>query len=356
MKVDQVLSAAGPVDAVTNQALAWRGWFRRWGWSGDDYAARREPETRRHVRPLRELDAGTSDVVIVHYSGYAEDFDGLIETDAPILLLSHNITPAEWFWAYEPVEGVRCQLASQQLAESGGKARTLAGVSRFNADELSQATGRQTEVIPVLFDRERLGRGGRQHGDRRPGSAPQILFVGRLSPHKRQDLLIRAFAAFLRRRPGARLQLVGTPLSPSYLEHLRRLADSLAPGAVSFERGVGQSELIKRYRAADLFVCLSEHEGFCIPLLEAFHFGVPVVARDAGAVGEVVDGAGVLLEPRDDLATIAALLEVVLGDEELQAELRARGEQRLAHYDAGATAQRMQQLLKRTAQLSSQAA
>ena len=342
MRVDQVLSAAGPVDAVTNQVRAWRRLFRAWGWTGEDYAGRREPETRRHVRALRELDTGAADVVLVHFSGYAEDLESMMNGQAPTLMLSHNITPAEWFWAYEPLEGVRCQLANDQLAEVARSATVLAGVSEFNAGELRAATGREVEVIPVLFERERLGAGGRE---RDPAGAPEILFVGRLAPHKRQDLLIRAFAAYLRRRPDARLHLVGTPLSPGYLEQLRRLADSLAPGAVSFDRAVGQGDLVKRYRSADVFLCLSEHEGFCIPLLEAFHFGLPVVARDAGAVGEVVDGAGVLLAAGDDLATIAALLEVLVGDRELQAELRARGERRLAHYDAEQTAERMRQTL-----------
>src|SRR5207302_7827439 len=147
---------------------------------------------------------------------------------------------------------------------------------------------------------------------------------------KRQDLVIRAFALYRgRHAPDARLVLVGTPLAPAFEASLRGLAEQVAPGAVTFERGLDEAELHDRYRSAHAFLCLSEHEGFCIPLLEAFHFGVPVIARDAGAVSEVVGDAGVVLGPDDDVATAGELLSIVTTDLELRAELRARGERRL---------------------------
>ena len=119
--------------------------------------------------------------------------------------------------------------------------------------------------------------------------------------------------------------LVGTPLSHDYGTVLSDLAAALAPGAVAFESGLSAERLWERYRSADAFVCLSEHEGFCIPLLEAFHFGVPVIARDAGAVGEVVGDAGVLVTEADGPGVVAELLRIVIGDAELRTELaRAR--------------------------------
>ena len=115
-------------------------------------------------------------------------------------------------------------------------------------------------------------------------------------PHKRQDLVIRAFATLPPLAPGRQAVLVGVPLSPAFGEQLRELAQELAPGgraASSTESAPSSSP--SATATADAFLCLSEHEGFCIPLLEAFHFGVPVIARDVGAIGEVVGDAGVLL-------------------------------------------------------------
>jgi L-malate glycosyltransferase len=341
VKVCQILCAAGPVDAVTNQALAWRAEFERWGWDGSVFSARMAQDvSRREIRHLRELEPD-ADILVLHYSGYGRGLEPLFEASARTLLLYHNITPEEWFWPYEPVEAVVCKLGRGQLRELALQADQLAGVSRFNAAELEQVSGRGAEVIPVLFDPGRLGPPGPAE---RPGP-PTVLFVGRLAPHKRQDLIIRAFARLHRRRPDARLVLVGTPLSPSYGRGLERLAEQLAPGAVRFESYLSSQELADRYRSAHLLLSLSEHEGFCIPLLEAFHFGLPVVARDAAAVGEVVGDAGVLLDPEDGLGTVAELLDIVLGDQELQAELRRRGQARLAQFALPGTAQVMKRTL-----------
>jgi glycosyltransferase involved in cell wall biosynthesis len=174
--------------------------------------------------------------------------------------------------------------------------------------------------------------------------------VGRLTPHKRQDLIIRAFAEYRRRRPGARLVLVGHPVSLGYEEGLARLAEEVAPGGVSLERGLSAEQLADRYRSADVFLCLSEHEGFCIPVLEAFHFGVPVLARAAGAVPETVGDAGVLLSGDDDLLTVAAAIDVLAEDSELRAELIRRGESRLARFDPDQVAERMKRALTALAQ------
>lgn len=346
MRVTQVLCAAGPVDAVTNQALAWRAQFTRWGWQGEDFTAKPAPEMRRHhVRPLRDLEQADG-IVLVHYSGYARGLERLFDSAARTLLLSHNVTPEEWFWPYEPVEGVRCKLGREQLHELARRADRLAGVSDFNARELRAASSRPAEVIPVLVDFSELGCAppdGKRH------AGPTILFVGRLAPHKRQDLVIRAFARYRRWASSARLVLVGNPLSPAYGRQLAGLAAQLAGDAVSFQAGLSQRELGDRYRAADAFLCLSEHEGFCIPLLEAFHFHLPVVARDAAAVGEVVGDAGVLLGPDDGLDTVAELLRIVTTDGDLRDELRRRGERRLAAYDPSRVAQSMRVALKELA-------
>jgi glycosyltransferase involved in cell wall biosynthesis len=337
MRVSQVLCAAGPVDAVTNQALACRDLFDQWGWGGSDYAPVIAPGIgRRTIRYLHDLEPADDELLLVHYSGYARGLERLFEGSRNSLLISHNITPADYFWEHAPIDAVHCELGRAQLEALCDLVGGLAGVSEFNARELREMSGRDAGVIPVLFDRRPLGPVGPP-----PAGPPTVVFVGRLTPHKRQDLVIRAFARYRRIRPDAQLVLIGVPLSDGYLDLLRRLADELAPGAVTFESGLSGEQLAERYRAASAFLCLSEHEGFCIPLLEAFHFGVPVIARDQGAVPEVVADAGVLLAEHDDLDTVAELLAIVVEDGELRAELRDRGERRLEVFDLDRTAERL---------------
>jgi L-malate glycosyltransferase len=337
MRVSQILCAAGPVDAVTNQVFAWRATFDAWGWEGRDYSARVAPGFRSAaLHELRELDPAPDEVVVLHYSGYAAGLERVLSVTERTLLVSHNVTPSRYFWGTDPVTAGVCELARDQLAGLASAAGALAGVSQFNARELEQLSGRRAEVIPVLFGAAAPGPNGV-----RPDRPPTVLFVGRLAPHKRQDLVIAAFARFRRGAPGARLVLVGSPATADYGDELRALADRLAPGAVSFESQISRAKLASRYAEADVFLCLSEHEGFCIPLLEAFHSGLPVIARDAGAVAEVLGDAGVLLGPDDTVATVAELLPIVIGDRELRDELTARGRRRLEHYDAARTAELM---------------
>ena len=341
MRVSQILCAAGPVDAVTNQALAWRRRFASWGWEGEDYVVNIAPGvTPSQLRPLHELPG--EGPVVLHYSGHAHGLEAVVGRTT--LLVSHNVTPPRYFWAHQPVDAARCTLARDQLAELALAAGEVAGVSEFNARQLRELSGRSAEVIPILFEASPPPEPERDGPE--PG-APRVLFVGRLAPHKRQDLVIEAFARLGRRYPGARLNLVGTSLNGEFEAELRGMAEALAPGAVSFETGgISREQLANRYRLADAFLCLSEHEGFGIPLLEAFHCGVPVIARDAGAVGEVVGDAGLLLGEEDNVAVAAELLSVLVSDPELRDELRRRGRRRLEAYDPEATAAKMRRAIE----------
>jgi glycosyltransferase involved in cell wall biosynthesis len=128
---------------------------------------------------------------------------------------------------------------------------------------------------------------------------------------------------------------------------LGELAEREAPGAVLIESGLTPQELGDRYRSADAFLCLSEHEGFCIPLLEAFHFGLPVIARPEGAVPETVGDAALLVDD-EDRAVVAELLHLAVSDDELRAELRRRATARLEAFAPERVAPRLRQAVEET--------
>ncbi|HEV2820238.1 MAG TPA: glycosyltransferase [Solirubrobacteraceae bacterium] len=321
MIVHQVLSGAGPYDAVTTEALDFRRCFNDWGWGGTDVAASSDPRMGRRVGGLETLSPAPEDVLLVHYSAYAPKVARVLTLPNRTLLLNHNVTPAHWLWEHEPAIAVQCAVGRAQLPEFVRASDALAADSAFNAAELHAAGAGEVTVVPVLSHPERLGAPGPPD----PPGPPTVLFVGRLMPHKRQDAVIRAFGLYAREHaPDARLVLVGEPVTPRYGEQLRALADAVAPGAVTFEQSLPAADLGHRFRAAHVFLCLSEHEGFCVPVLEALRFGVPVIARPAGAVPEVT-GDAALLADDEDLAVIAELLALAVGDEELRADLRERG-------------------------------
>ena len=335
---------------MTNQARAYRRLFERWGWGGGDHAVYVDPRAGRDIRPLEALDPRPADVLLFHYSAYAPRLADQLARPQRKLLVSHNITPARWFWEHEPMTAVQCTVGREQLPRFARGVDLAAGVSAYNAAELADAGAAETAVVPILFDAARLGAPGPED---RPGP-PTILFVGRISPHKRHDLLIRAFALYRRERaPDARLVIVGEPLTPGFGAAVGDLAGRLAPGAVEIVSMLSDAELADRWRSAHAFLCLSEHEGFCIPLLEAFHFGVPVVARAIGGIPEVAGDAALLFDAAEgeepDLALAAELVHLAVCDRELRAQLRSRARGRLAEYAYDATAARLRAAVERAA-------
>jgi L-malate glycosyltransferase len=323
--VHQVLSGAGLHDAITTQALAFRRLFSSWGWGGRDVSGIVDPRVGKSIAPVRSLAPAAGEVLLIHYSAYAPQLRGVLAHPNRKLLISHNITPARWFWDHDPMAAVACALGRRRLPEFAAAVDVAAGVSLFNARELGSET-----VIPILFDPATLGAPGR---DDDPAGPPTVLFVGRLAPHKRHDAAIRAFELFRRRHsPDAQLVFVGWPLNDAFAAQLRAIADDVSPGHVRFECGLTAEQLADRYRSAHAFLCMSEHEGFCIPLLEAFHFGLPVIARAVGGVPEVTGDAALLLADGDDERVAAELLALAVGDEPLRATLRERGARRVAAY------------------------
>ena len=179
------------------------------------------------------------------------------------------------------------------------------------------------------------------------GVHSKLLFVGRISPNKRQDELIRMLAYYRRCiDPEALLVLVGSHRDqPQYYARLRALAEALGlGGAVRFTGSVTLPQLLAYYKSASAFVSLSEHEGFGVPLLESMYLGLPVVALDAAAVGETMGGAGVLL-PKKDLAEAAEACALLNDDLGWRATLVDAGHARVKAFDPDAIAARTKDVL-----------
>ena len=205
-------------------------------------------------------------------------------------------------------------------------------MSEFNRRELEAAGYRRTGVVPISLDLEAFAAGPasaviqRVFGDGRTN----VLFVGRIIPNKRIEDLIRAFAFYQRTfDPSSRLLLVGDywGYEPYHL-FLEAVGRELGAQDVVFTGQAEDDELRAYYKVGTVYASLSEHEGFCVPLLEAMAFGLPVMAYDAGAVAETLDGAGVLLEDKKP-DEIAGLLRRIVRDPALRAAILAGQQRRL---------------------------
>ena len=328
--VHQATGVAGPYDAVTGQLSAYREVLGEMGVAGGMHAALVAPGAPAGIEPLDRLHPAPGDVVLVHYSGWVAGMQPLLRVRGRTLVVYHNVTPARYFWRLEPRVAVSCELGRERLPAFARSAHVAAGVSRYNAEELRAAGAADPRVVPILLDPARLAAPANGAGTARDG--PLILSVGRLAPHKRPDLVIRAFALYQRERePDARLLCVGPPLNPGYLERLERLVRETGARNVTLAGGLPQAELNAALAQASAFLTLSEHEGFCIPLLEALAAGLPVVARPAGGMPDV-GGDAVLWTDGADLGQVAELLHLAVSDAELRDELARRAREQTARF------------------------
>ncbi len=322
-------------DAVGRHTMSVRDAFRRAGVPSQIYADRPDPATVADTLPYLDYEAtaDAGDVLIYQLATDSDMAAWLSGRPERLVLNYHSITPPEFFASWNNAI-TRLQVGALQRLDVLA-ARAVLGVadSEFNAAELRRAGCSATVVVPVagipappldpgpeLIERLRAQLAG-------PGA--RWLSVGRWAPNKaHHDTIAALFVARATTDPDARLTLIGSPTEPAYAAALRRYAGTLGlSGAVEFVEGVSDAELAAWYRCADVLVMLSDHEGFGVPLVEAMGHGTPIVAFDAGAVGEVLDGCGVLLAEKHPRAVVHAIADL-LADRARRDRLVAAGRDR----------------------------
>ncbi len=342
-----VMEALQDRDAVSRIARTNAGLLASLGGERPVMALFAAEGVRAETGRLRGLRPRPGDAAIVHYWGYSRLERRVRTWPGPLALHYHNITPPEFFApGSAPYEMTRRGYA--QLARLVDRFDLLIGDSSYNVAELGGMVGQPRPglcLYPVV-DREALTGApwdplpaARLAGD---ADEPLWLFVGRMAPNKRQDATMRAFDRFVARTGRGRLALVGDMTAvPGYTAQLAALQRTLAHGArITLVPSVSDEALRGFYRRASVFVCASEHEGFCLPLAEAMAFGVPVVALDRGAVAETVGRAGLLVVNWDD-DEVADLVADLLASPWRQAPLVAYGTRRLQAFSASAARERL---------------
>lgn len=340
--IHQFIPTLAPRDAIGAHTLQVRALLRDMGFGSEIFAGEARSEMAREAHPYRRFGHGRHGLrhqgrswMLYQSSIGSPVGDFVAGRPEPKLVNFHNVTPSAYLEAWDPEVAQATALGHQQLVQLAPDVVLAIAVSRFNARELNEAGFRSTAVAPLLID---LGswRGDadpatldRLTAARRAGGA-DLLFVGRIAPHKAQHDLIKALAAYRQAYdPKARLHLVGGVSSPAYQRALDRfVADLGLTEAVDMAGSVSDGELAAYYRSADVFVCCSDHEGFCVPLLEAMYHQLPIVAFGAAAVPETVGAAGVVL-PAKGPALVAAALHRVLDEAALHASLLEAGRARL---------------------------
>ncbi len=336
----QFLPSLAPRDAIGAHTLKVRDVLRAHGVESEIFAGEVHRELRAESRSYKEWRGGSP--MLYHAAIGCALGDWIAQRDEPLLLDYHNITPPEFFETWAPETGLLLAQGRAQLSRLAPRACAGLADSRYNACELVHLGLPNPSVVPVFIDPSGWGALDTAFRDelRRTKRGTDWLFVGRLAANKAQHDLIAAFALYRQVwDPHARLWLVGGTSAGPYQLALEALVARLDLGdSVRLAGSVSHGELGAYFDAADVFVCLSEHEGFCVPVIEAMWWGVPVVAYAATAVPETVGDAAVLLEHKD-FAAVGAAVDRVARDDSLRAALVERGHARVATFAPERTAE-----------------
>jgi glycosyltransferase involved in cell wall biosynthesis len=353
VRIHQVVARLEYGDAVSNHVLEIDRALADWGYETDVFANTTDEFGASVARPdsaYAEHMGSDSDLLIYHYSVFCSNYRQYLATKNRRILIYHNITPPEFFAPYDKGVAEFCRLGRELLPELAGCDLALCD-SEYNRMELVRMgfDPGKTGVLPIFVNYGGLLE--RQKYERVPSifeGAFKVLFVGRAVPNKRIEDVLRAFFYFNRCiDSSSQLFIVGPSWVDRYDEQLRWLTDSFGlMGRVHFTGRVSDSHLASYYHACDLFLSMSEHEGFAVPLVESMAFDLPILAYNSTAIPYTLGGAGLTFSVKDP-ASIGELIEIIRSDEKMRSVLIEGQRERLEHFSPEAVRQTLRKALGR---------
>lgn len=319
-RINQFHYAASPGDAVTNHMFLIQKALLAAGIKGSICAVERKHLEEDRVQPFRKERIWDCDLLLIHHSHGNPVLSDVLGIEIPKAVIYHNVTPASFF-PHDPHIQHLCAMGRDQLLDIRGNVVAAFADSQYNANELLAVGFKNVRLLPLL-DLSQM-EVPQPNGEPVDEKAPvNLLFVGRLSPHKNQSLLIETFFYLKPKLPRhSRLVLVGGG-DPVYTSYLKLLAKQLGVShSIQFTGKVTDKELTHLYESADALVCTSLHEGFCIPLVEAMKQDVPVFYLPEGAIPETMGASGMRLDTQNPIA-LAELLNYALRDSKILDEMR----------------------------------
>lgn len=339
--IHQLVAGLTRGDAISNEARRLQALFNAWGYESQIYAdtARILPEYRREAGDASRLHEHVSedDIALLHLSIGSSVNDVFAKLSCRKALLYHNITPPHFFELVNRQTAAHLAHGRDQLAQLCNAAQVNLADSQYNALELVEMGYADPRVFPLVLDFSMLRAKPdpkvlQEFGD----GKKNILFVGRCAPNKCIDDVLRAFHVFHRCvDANSRLIHVGSFAGTERYYHLlqARAREMGLNDAMVFAGAVTQSQLNAYYTCADLFLCMSQHEGFCIPIIEAMLNDVPVLAYATAAIPGTMDGAGVLFY-RKDFESVSEMMGRLCHDSALRNDILQGQRDRIARFEA----------------------
>lgn len=340
--VHQFLPSISYGDAISNHARAIQSALQDAGYESKIFTEHRTPNLMKYTRHYTEYEDSQHAVVLYHLSIGSPVSDYVRYLKSRRIIVYHNITPSHYIERYNPPLARLLRFGRQELRMLRPGTALALGDSRFNEMELNDLRYPHTGVLPIIVDPEKFsGNMNKRLYKRYADDYTNLLFVGRISPNKRQEDLITAFAIYKMINPRARLFLVGSWRGmETYKQKLDNKIIDLNLVDVHFTDTVTLTDLTTYYRLADVFISMSEHEGFLVPLIEAMQCEVPIIAYAAGAVPGTLGNAGILMKEKN-CEMMAHLIDRVVTDEALCSRIIAMQKKELSRFDPEKTKQKL---------------
>ena len=338
MRIFQLLSTIAYGDAVSNDTVAMEKAIKQMGYQTRIYAESIVPPLdKKTALAISELkDVSNDDIIIFHMStGSRLNFD-VAKYPCRKIVVYHNITPPEYFKNNDERFSDICEYGLKGAKSLADKVDYCLAVSEFNKkDLLNMGYKCPIDVLPIIipmsdYDKAPDKSVVKKYSD----DYVNILFTGRIAPNKKQENLISAFYYYNRLyNKKSRLILAGSfryddPYYIRLTEYTKKLGMG---GTVIFTGHIKFDQILAYYKTADVFLCMSEHEGFCVPIVEAMKFKVPIIAYGRAAVPETMNHKGMILDDNNP-QSVAACIDKMVKDKKLRDYVIEEQNERLEYY------------------------
>jgi len=351
MQIIQLLSTIAYGDAVGNDTIAIRRLIEEMGYDTDIYAqnidSRLKKGTAKSIDKMTNL--GKKDIILYHLSTGTDLNYGLLNYTGRKIIIYHNITPYHFFYGYSKVNFDLTYLGREGLIFLKDKIERCFADSEYNKLDLKE-TGYACpiDVLPIIIPFDDYVKTPDQNTSKRyQDDWVNVLFVGRIAPNKKIEDIIRSFAYYkIHINSKSRLFLVGSYNGMDvYYNQLQKYVQMLGISDVIFTGHTKFDQILAYYKLADVFLCMSEHEGFCVPLVEAMYFDLPIIAYKAAAIPDTMGNSGIVIDEKNPALT-AKLIEKLTLNTAFRQAVVSKQQDRLKDFSYEKTSEIFKKLMR----------
>ena len=350
MRIHQVVNTLVKGDAIGNNVFAMNKVLRTYYSDTKIFACNIggniNDSTVNKISKLPELDA--DDIVIYHLCEACMINDLIPKLKCKKIAIYHNTTPAYFFKQFDTAFSLMQKKARKQIAKLSNTFDLCIAVSNFNKDDLMELgfDGSKIITMPIIIPTQEyitdLDKITKYYDDK----YINILFVGRIVPNKKQEDIIRVFTYYQKYiNKCSRLILVGSPFTQDYLDLLKKYIKDLNVDNIEFKQSISFNDIKRIYKSANIFLCMSEHEGFCVPLVEAMLFNVPILAYDIEGVSETLGEGGALIDTKEP-CVIANIINEIVCNKKFRNDILEYQQERVKYFDYDLAIRRFDKIIR----------